>query len=234
MNANGYARGAEVPGTAKACRNRAVTLVEVIVTLCIASIAGALMLALVGNVTVEGPAPLGNVQRTLALQESMENITADARHVIETSTIPTAWTPATTYAAGDRVRASSRLFGHAYRCIGGGVSGATEPAWVTTSGASIPDGSVVWEEDGGQFDGVLTRLTQLDPADSNYPAHTHLTDGLVHHYVYGRYALRHAGFIRFVSDVETPVTPTDPDALLKIVLAGDTGEVLVGLFTATY
>lgn len=237
MNADGYGNGAGASDATIGPQNRGFTLVEVIATLCIAAIAGALLLTLVGNATLEGPAPLGDIQRTLVLQEAMENITADIRHLIDNTTLPPAWAPGTAYASGDRVRALSRPFGHAYQCVSvsmpGGVSGGVEPGWVTTAGAFVTDGDITWKEDGGQFTPIMNRLVQLSPLDPDF-ASSPLADGKVHQYLYGRYALRQAGFIRFTADVETPVTPTDPDTLLKIVIAGETGEPLVGLFTATY
>ncbi len=57
------------------------------------------------------------------------------------------WKGNTAYDVGD-VAGPTSPNGHLYRVIVAGKSGGTEPAWVTTSGGLVPDGTVVWQEIG--------------------------------------------------------------------------------------
>jgi hypothetical protein len=57
------------------------------------------------------------------------------------------WRAATWYQAGDMVIPSTRN-GHLYQATASGVSGPHEPAWPTTSDASVGDGAVSWRRVG--------------------------------------------------------------------------------------
>ncbi|MGD0274510.1 MAG: hypothetical protein ABSB79_00415 [Syntrophales bacterium] len=46
--------------------------------------------------------------------------------------------------------------GHYYICVIAGVSGITEPSWPTSSGATMTDGTVSWQENTAIIDGTLT------------------------------------------------------------------------------
>jgi hypothetical protein len=45
--------------------------------------------------------------------------------------------------------------GHRYKCTTAGTTAATEPTWPTNSGATITDGTVVWQEAGPDYDNVF-------------------------------------------------------------------------------
>ena len=45
--------------------------------------------------------------------------------------------------------------GHRYSCSQGGTTAATEPIWPKRDGASITDGTVIWQEAGADFDNVF-------------------------------------------------------------------------------
>lgn len=53
------------------------------------------------------------------------------------------WRANEAYEAGEHIR-PNRATGFAYQCTTAGSSGAREPVWPTTIGATAPDGSVVW------------------------------------------------------------------------------------------
>ena len=57
------------------------------------------------------------------------------------------WAEATPYKVGAQVTPTVRN-GHVYKATVAGTSGATEPVWPTTSGATITDGGVTWQEAG--------------------------------------------------------------------------------------
>lgn len=57
------------------------------------------------------------------------------------------WGTAMAYNAGTIVR-PMEFNDHYYRCTTGGNSGSSEPTWPTTAGATVADGTVVWEEAG--------------------------------------------------------------------------------------
>lgn len=56
---------------------------------------------------------------------------------------PAAWAASTAYALGDVRRPTTRN-GFVYEVTTAGTSAATEPAWPTTLGATVTDGTVVW------------------------------------------------------------------------------------------
>jgi len=57
----------------------------------------------------------------------------------------TDWEASTAYSLGDYcVPATASKNGFVYKCTTAGTSGATEPTWPTTYGATVTDGTVVW------------------------------------------------------------------------------------------
>jgi hypothetical protein len=63
----------------------------------------------------------------------------------------TGWAASTAYSVGDRVAASPRN-GHVYVVTVGGTSGSAAPAFPTSSGATVTDGTVTWQEAGGSWE----------------------------------------------------------------------------------
>lgn len=56
---------------------------------------------------------------------------------------PSAWAVSTAYSLGDAVRPTTRN-GYNYECTTAGTSGGSEPAWPTTPGGTVNDGTAVW------------------------------------------------------------------------------------------
>ena len=58
------------------------------------------------------------------------------------------WKSSTAYAAGEVVTPNTGTTGngHTYRCTTAGISGASQPAFPTSEGATVADGTVVWTE----------------------------------------------------------------------------------------
>ncbi len=74
---------------------------------------------------------------------------------------PAGWVTATSYAVGDVVKPSDASNTNTYRCITAGTSGAAEPTWPTTAGATVTDGTVVWEVSSDLLSVVQTVLKQV-------------------------------------------------------------------------
>lgn len=62
----------------------------------------------------------------------------------------TSWTATTAYSLATR-RAPLTRNGHLYEVTTAGTSGSSEPAWPTTAGGTVVDGSVHWTEVGGSW-----------------------------------------------------------------------------------
>lgn len=61
------------------------------------------------------------------------------------------WVANTTYAVNDRIIPITRN-GHRFICVRAGTSGATEPTWTEANYSNVGDGTVLWEEDGIEYD----------------------------------------------------------------------------------
>lgn len=57
---------------------------------------------------------------------------------------PEAWIASTAYTAGELVVKTGLLSEFQYYCTTAGTSGSTEPAWPTTVGSTVTDGSITW------------------------------------------------------------------------------------------
>lgn len=73
--------------------------------------------------------------------------------ILNTTLRATFWTALATYTYGAVVLPITRN-GHRFRATTGGAVAASEPVWPTRNGASIADGTVIWEEAGADFNNV--------------------------------------------------------------------------------
>ena len=239
------------------------TLLEIILTLIVASIMGTMVYAYFGTAFTYSSTPIARLNATLELQRAMENITEDyvGHGVWQASTAyalgelavpttrnghryrcttagtsaaaeptwptggaatvtdgsvtwtedtPPTWAPLSACAAGDRVLPSTKN-GHRYECTVAGTSGAAEPVWPLTNGATVNDGTVIWTETGELVD-LSDNVTAL---------------------LYGTYSLVENKYIKFnpSTHLEENIVAGDPENMLKITIQNTQGETLTALFT---
>jgi hypothetical protein len=79
-----------------------------------------------------------------------------------------AWAASTAYALNDlRMPTSTKENGIYYKCTTAGTSGATEPVWPTTIGATVADGTAVWTAE-AKFWSDWVQLLDIPTADGRY------------------------------------------------------------------
>ncbi len=82
------------------------------------------------------------------------------------------WAASTAYNVGDRVEPTTAN-GFVYECTTAGTSDATEPAWPTTEGATVTDGTVVWTAHSKAENAAQTGLVGANrtyvAVDTGYP-----------------------------------------------------------------
>jgi len=115
------------------------TLLEIIISLIIASILGALVYTYFGSAFTESGTPIARLNSVFELHKAMENITADYNN-------HTLWQASTSYSIDALVIPTTKN-GHFYRCTKAGKSKNTEPTWPTTPGGIVNDAGVRWTED---------------------------------------------------------------------------------------
>ena len=59
--------------------------------------------------------------------------------------VGTGWATGRAYTAGMVVRTTAGFIGFNFKCVTAGTSGATEPKWPTTPGATVADNGAVWQ-----------------------------------------------------------------------------------------
>lgn len=109
----------------------------------------------------------------LLLEISHPNLATPARVVNDNDDFPygaaSLWKASIAYAL-NAIAIPSEYNGHYYKCTVAGTSGATEPAWPTTSGGTVVDGTVTWQEAGAQFKAVGFRATLPDDLEKSLPS----------------------------------------------------------------
>ena len=148
---------------------------------------------------------------------------------------PVVWSASKAYVLGDIVRPSS-YNGHYYRCTTAGTRGATQPAWPTTSGGIVVDGSVTWTEAWTEAGTIMAKSTAAGSSndavlDDNI--YNHLTTTLGSRYGTG-YTVVTTGtnrtrFIKFsgISEDSSDITTADEKNILKVTIKSyDSAETL--------
>ena len=121
------------------------TLIEVIITFVVVAVVAAMMAVYFGTSFTKSSLPISRMTAAENLSQIMEKITADYNNA------PATWSPSTAYTASTPPAAPTVVLpteanrnGYRYICTTGGTSGTTEPAWPTTVGATVFDGTVTW------------------------------------------------------------------------------------------
>ncbi len=202
------------------------SLLEILLAIIVSSILGTILYSYMNTVLLHPPHAPSQLQRLYDLQTVMENISAHYDEIRGKNTYPK-WNPGYTYAAGDTAVSRAASFGHRYICISGGISGSSEPPWSSVSAAEITDGTVIWKENGGELDELVSKISA--PLSGSPSAPDEVWD-----YGYGRYGILAAKFIRFDGGTETGVLPGQPENLLKISIINKDGYRLTSLFSTSY
>ena len=127
------------------------TLIEVIVTLVLASVIAAMLSSFFGTSLTRSGEPIQRLMNSTNLQQVMENIVSDYNRLNALNS-RYKWQPSINYRNGvivtPKTIPASPNGGHYYKCTTAGTSGATEPSWPTANGSTVTDGSVTWKESG--------------------------------------------------------------------------------------
>ena len=127
------------------------TLIEVIVTLVLASVIAAMLSSFFGTSLTRSGEPIQRLMNSTNLQQVMENIVSDYNR-LHALNLRYKWQPTINYRIGAIVTPKTipdnPNGGHYYKCTTAGTSGATEPSWPTANGSTVTDGSVIWTESG--------------------------------------------------------------------------------------
>jgi prepilin-type N-terminal cleavage/methylation domain-containing protein len=177
------------------------TLIEIIVTIVIVAILGAMILTFLSKSLVDSSEPVKRFQKTSNLNRIMANITADYNRYPK-------WRSGTTYTVGNYVVPTIRN-GHYYKCTTAGTSSnVKEPDWPLSGTKS--DGTATWTET--VENGALLTLSILQNNINNKN--------------YGTYDIVNNNFIQFLSDAETP----GGNKILKVTITNNQGGTLTALF----
>jgi Domain of unknown function (DUF2341). len=85
----------------------------------------------------------------------------------------TTWVASTAYSAGTLVKPTAGSNSFFYECTTAGTSGTTEPAWPTTDGATVTDGTVTWAARAGL---TLDGKSEKFPSGTNDSGDIRFTD----------------------------------------------------------
>ena len=111
------------------------TLIEIIVTVVIVAILGAMILTFLSDSLIKSSQSVGKSKKVAYLNKVMANITADHNQFPK-------WRSSTNYSVGDKVLPIS-MNGRYYTCVFAGTSGASEPNW--SDAGNVTDGSAKWD-----------------------------------------------------------------------------------------
>ena len=186
------------------------TLIEIIVTVVLVAILGAMIITFLSDSLIKSSDPVKAIRASSNLHMVMANITADYNRYPK-------WRSGTTYAVGNYVVPTIRN-GHYYKCTTAGTSSSVnEPAnWPAASVATVNDGGVVWTEN-GLLTSLSTLKTNIGPENSNQ------------NNAYGNYHVEKNRFVSFNSSDSEVDDTSGINKILKVTIKSDQGGVLTGL-----
>ncbi len=178
------------------------TLIEIIVTVVLVAILGAMIITFISASLIKSSDPVKSIRASSNLHMVMANITADYNRYPK-------WRSGTTYAVGNYVVPTIRN-GHYYKCTTAGTSSSlNEPDWPLSGIKS--DGTATWTET--VENGAVLTLSNLQTNINNKN--------------YGTYDVVYNNFIQFVSGTEAPSVSQQ---ILKVTIKNDQGGTLTALF----
>jgi prepilin-type N-terminal cleavage/methylation domain-containing protein len=111
------------------------TLIEIIVTVVIVAILGAMIITFLSDSFIKSSDPVKRLKASFNLNKIMANITADYNQFPR-------WQSLRIYSVGDKVLPIS-MNGRYYTCVSQGISGASEPNW--SDAGNVTDGTAKWD-----------------------------------------------------------------------------------------
>jgi len=201
-------------------KQKGFTLLEIIITLTISAVLGAMIVQYLGTNIAQSPVPVNRLQTAASLEQVMENITVDYK-------VGSPWQASTSYTLQTNVAPSSPN-GYHYRCRRNGTSGSSEPDWDDSGWPTNNNGYKVITEGGTKWV-ELPLLTALKRNIGN--------EGTTQNNNYGSYTVVKNDFIKFTSVSgnwqEASLSGGDPEDLLKVTIQNDSDERLTALFTSS-
>jgi prepilin-type N-terminal cleavage/methylation domain-containing protein len=182
------------------------TLIEIIITVVIVAILGAMILTFLSASLIKSSDPIIAFQRASDLNKVIANITADYNKYPK-------WRSGTTYAVGNFVVPTIRN-GKYYICTQGGTSNNNEPNW---SLLPINDGSVKWAES-GMLPDLITLRGNIGPENSDQ------------NNAYGSYHVEKNRFVSFNSSDSEVDDTSGLNKILKVTIKSNQGGTLAALF----
>ncbi len=201
MTAHGFSRQGGIRGF---------TLLELVLSLIIASVLGTFIYTVFSSRLLRPDLPTERIQSTLALQNAMERMSAAHEAFL-------VWQPETDYPLGAYVFPTCRT-GKMYECTTAGTTGTNEPAWA----AVTVDGGVEWQERAGIPKIEALRINIENRIYGSYSADTT--------YIDFDPAPPPAGSDTWIEKNIGPFSAVVGIPMLKVTLRSDTGETLVTVF----
>ena len=190
------------------------TLLEIIITMTVTAVLATMIYTYFGKAFTESVTSITRLKSSAALQQVMENITADYN-------VYPKWRSGTAYTSASYV-IPTNFNGHYYKCsTPTGTSGGSEPNWPFNSG-TVLDNTITWVESGS-----LRTLRPLTTLQTSVGA-----EGTDQDNTYGKYHVVKNRFTQFLNAVDQDSDASGTNKILKVTLRNDSGETQTALFVS--